>query len=413
MVLSRSEDARLAYWQRRVFAVGWVTYASYYLTRLNFSAALPGIVEEFRYSKLALGLIGSGFSVVYAFGQVANGWLAGRMGSRRLVTLGLLASSLINLLFGFTDLLAAMMVLWALNGYFQSMGWTPMVKALAEWFPISRRGRITGLFSSCFLVGSVFSWLLAGFLAGNLGWRTAFWLPSVAVLFFAFLFGMGVRDAPEDVGLTLSQRENPRPAPKSPGGTSLRKTGVIAAAYTFNSFVRSGLTLWAPSYVLETLLTPLDKAVYGASVIPLGGVLGAYAAGWASDRLFRSRRAPVAALMTAGLGLLLPAFYIVRSAGWMTSLLLLATAGFLLYGPQSLMATTMPIDYASKRGAALMAGIIDGAGYLGLAFADPFTGWLVDMNGWDAAVSFWIASSFASTALTLPLWRDQPVEHGR
>lgn len=403
-------DVGLAYWQRRVFIVAWVTYASFYLTRLNLSAVLPQIRAEFGYSKLALGLISSGFAVAYALGEVANGVLVKRVGSRRLVSTGLLASALVNLFFGFTDLFYAMVLLWALNGYFQSTGWPSMIQILAEWFPMKRIGGVTGLFGSCFLVGSIFSWLLAGFITGNYGWRFTFWVPSLLVLLFILLFHKGVRDRPESIGQTLGYQEVKGLSAMTPRRASMVKVGVVAAAFTLNTFIRSGFTLWAPTFILETHGVPLGVATWAASMLPLGGVLGSFAAGWVTDTYLASRRAPVAVTMLASLGLLLTLFYQASSMDWLTSLFLLATAGFLLYGPHVLMVTTIPIDYASKQGAGVLAGIIDGIAYIGVAFADSFTGWLVDAGGWDAAVTFWVASAFAAALLMLTLWRDRPVK---
>jgi len=130
------EIKRLSHWKKRIIVTAWVTYASFYLIRVNFSVAIPGIIEEFGITKTEIGFILSALFFAYAFGQFVNGQLSDKFGSRKIVFIGLLVSSVINIIFGFTSgWLAGMILLWALNGYFQSMGWSPVVKTIAGWFP--------------------------------------------------------------------------------------------------------------------------------------------------------------------------------------------------------------------------------------------------------------------------------------
>ena len=45
----------------RTFAFTYLIYAAYYLTRLNFAAALPAMGRELDYPKLLFGLMGGAF----------------------------------------------------------------------------------------------------------------------------------------------------------------------------------------------------------------------------------------------------------------------------------------------------------------------------------------------------------------
>ena len=122
-------------WQPRIFFVLWITYASFYLGRVNFSVAMPGIMAEFGWTRADVGAIGTALFWAYAVGQFINGQLGDRYGARVLITIGLTISALMNLLFGFSQALGMMIIIWAVNGYAQSMGWAPIVKTLANWFP--------------------------------------------------------------------------------------------------------------------------------------------------------------------------------------------------------------------------------------------------------------------------------------
>jgi sugar phosphate permease len=57
-----------------------------------------------------------------------------------------------------------------------------------------------GLISTCYQVGNVVSWLLAGFLCDSLGWRAAFMVPGLILVPMAVIFALGLRNRPEDAG---------------------------------------------------------------------------------------------------------------------------------------------------------------------------------------------------------------------
>jgi len=78
-VTGRQGDAgALRAWRYRIFAIAWITYAGYYLGRVNLAVALPALGSEFGWSKAALGVLGSAFYWVYATGQLVNGHLGDR-----------------------------------------------------------------------------------------------------------------------------------------------------------------------------------------------------------------------------------------------------------------------------------------------------------------------------------------------
>ena len=195
-------DRRLRSYQVRVFWLLWSAYASYYLCRVNFAVAQPAILKEFpSLTGAQIGSIPSIYFAVYAVGQIVNGTLAQIYGTRRLMTVALLAASATNLLFAFTSSFQTMRLLWAVNGWFQSAGWSLMVHTLSNWNTSDRRGFLIGRLSTCYTVGNVLSWLLAGFLCDAIGWRAAFLVPSLILLPMAAVFFLGLRDSPEAVGL--------------------------------------------------------------------------------------------------------------------------------------------------------------------------------------------------------------------
>ena len=383
----------------------YIVYASYYLARLNFSVALPSISRDLEYSKFALGLVGGAFSASYAIGQFVNGQLVESLGAKRIALLGLVLSAVMSLLFGYADLLIFFMVIWSINGYAQSTGWPSVVKIISNWFK-SELGMVGGVFGSCFLVGNMIAWPLLGYITANFGWRTAFLTPSLLLVLMAIIFYLCVDEKPEG---SRQVRKTAFPKINSRFKQILlsKELITISLAYMLLQFVRSGFTLWAPSYLFEIHGLSLDIAGYIAAMIPIGGIVGSAISGWLSDRAKRLGRQTVIFMLILFLSLTLLAFYHMAPYNLQASIALLFLTGLTLYGPHILMVTVIPMEHKDTYGAASVAGFIDGVGYIGSTFADPFIGWIVDVQGWNGAMIFWLISSLAAAILVGELsWSD-------
>lgn len=414
-------DKSYRYWRKRVFITIWITYSSFYLGRVNISIAIPGIMSEFGISKTEMGAVVSALFVTYAAGQFINGQLGDKFGGRRFVTAGLLLTALMNLFFGFSNGISVMIVIWALNGYFQSMGWAPTVKTLANWFPPKTRGKMSGLLGSSYQIGNAYSWALAGFVTGLLGWRWAFWIPAIFLFISAIHFFIRSRNAPEEVGLPTIEEEV-----KGKSESSIKKDThlgfrytlrivlqnpsiwVVSIAFSLLSVVRYGFMDWAPTYMFEVQNAEISKAAFKAIALPLAGSIGAVSAGWVSDRYFQSRRAPVISIGLVFLGIFSWLFPRIPAENWILSLIALLGVGFFTYGPHVLMVATMPMDLGTRKASSSVTGFIDGFGYIGAAFTGVGSGWLIDHYSWNAAFNFWISGAFIAAFLMVLLWNVKP-----
>lgn len=423
---TRDLDRVFSAWQRRIFATLWVTYGSFYLCRVNMAIALPGIMEELGYSKTDVGGIGSAFFMAYAIGQFVNGQLGDRVGARRLIPVGIVASAVLNILFGFSTTLGIMMVLWGLNGYFQAMGWSPSVKTLANWFPPERRGKVAGLYGSSYQMGNVASWLLGGYLALHYGWRYVFWVPAGLFLLSAIHCWVRVRNAPEDIGLPSIEeyrrggvggtvrREVEGDRYLGLGYTLRRTVGSshvwrAGFAYLFISVVAYGFLYWTPTYLSEVYGLRISQAGSRGIVLPLAGSVGALCAGWATDRLFGSRRAPVIVIML----LLATGFLIgyprVPLSSPVIGLVGLGAVGFMMYGAQTVLVASVAMDFGTRKAAASTTGFIDGMGYVGATlFTGIGSGWLVEHHGWNVLFYAWAGCVLLGAGVMATLWGYRP-----
>jgi len=423
--------AQLRAWQRRVFWALWGAYASYYLCRVNFAVAQPALFKEFpEWTNAQIGSIPSVYAAVYAVGQLVNGTLGQRYGARRMMTGALLLAAVTNVLFAFTSSLTAMRLLWALNGWGQSAGWSLMVQAVSNWNTVERRGFLIGRLSTCYQVGHVLSWLLAGTLCDSVGWRAAFLAPGLFTFPAAVVFFLLLRDSPADAGLPAVRDDvEPRLSRSNESGhteaaeAKAASTGHILAhtlrnpvlwVLALSSFVLNAIRYsfmnWSVQYMAEFHGRSIKDSVYTAIMIPLCGSVGAITAGWVSDRVFGRRRAPVCVLMLAGVAVTCAAMTAVGPADWRAATVLMGVAGFMIYGPDMLMSGAATVDLSHSKGASIATGLTMCLGALGAIFSGAGVGYLNDVSRGNWSLVFWTLAVLpvVPALLMATIWNARP-----
>jgi len=113
------------YWQGRVLLASIIGYATFYFVRKNLSIAMPAMEHNLGIGKANLGLFLTLHGLLYGVSKFANGFLADRSNARAFLVTGLVASAVLNVMFGFSSAVVAFGVIWMLNGWFQGMGFPP------------------------------------------------------------------------------------------------------------------------------------------------------------------------------------------------------------------------------------------------------------------------------------------------
>jgi len=423
-------NAALRSWQLRIFWLLWTAYASYYLCRVNFAVAQPLILKEFPdWTNTQVGAIPSTYAIFYAIGQVVNGSLCARWGARHMMSLALVFAAITNFLFSRTSSYSTMLVLWAVNGYAQSAGWSLLVQTIANWTTSQRRGTVIGLISTCYTVGNVLSWLLAGTLCDAVGWRAAFWVPSLVLIPVVAVFYLFLRNAPEDAGFPPVRDDGVEATPAARGRSdpagppttlsifdilrvtfSNRILWILGIGFFCMNAVRYSFMNWSVQYMADFQGRTIKGSAFTAIAIPLIGSLGAIAAGWASDTWFGKRRAPVCAIMQIGLAIVCVIFTLVPRGDWVLATALLGLAGFLIYGPDMLMSGAATVDISHPRAASIATGFTMCMGALGSIFSGAGIGWLKDMARGDWNLVFYVLAGLVlvAAAFMFSIWNVRP-----
>jgi sugar phosphate permease len=387
--------------------VTWLSYATYYFGRKNLSVTKAAIGRSL--GSHALYGVETVYLAAYAVGQYGSGWLGDRVGARKLVGVGMLIAAGASFAFGLWSAGALFLGTALVNGLAQSTGWPGNVKAMQEWTTPDTRGRVMGVWATCYQVGGIAATAFAAAMLARGGWRAAYFGPAVVIGAVGVLALLVIRD------------RTPR-GPDAPGRTpepdldrAARRAVVMSAtvwwygaSYFFIKLIRYSLLFWLPFYLETVLHYGSAEAGYQSTSFEIGGVAGTIVLGAVSDRLPKVPRSAVCATSLVGLAAALFVYTRVGDASHALNFAAMALVGALLYGPDSLLSGAAAQDLGGPRAAALAIGMINGLGSVGAVSQELITRTVSRHSGWNAVFYVLLVSAFAAAVLLTPTFRRAP-----
>ena len=365
-----------------------VLYCFLYCTRLNLSNAGAVMMKSLGWSKADFGVLTGALFWTYGIGQFVNGRLSEIIGPARFVVASVVLSVAANILFSFQSSLVLMAVLWGLNGYFQSMAWTPGVAILTKWWPGPTRGFATGLahaFSGFGQVAAILSVAFAFWAFPGLGWRSAFLVSAAFPAVALVVYLVWTRTSPTQVGLPEYVEDDPvrvkveeemRALVAQRGKLypyryvlSNRQFMVWVVIAFITGLARYGLVTWVPLYFVDRFDISVTSGLMGALSLPVGMGIGTLVVPWLTDKWCPNNRLPaviasalVGAAAIGGFLLLDP------TVAWQMAVVqgLLFVAGFCIYAINGT-AWAYATDIGGRVFSATSSGVLNFSAYMGAA----------------------------------------------
>lgn len=351
-----------------------------------------------------IGWISFSMLMGYAIGQLINGNLADRFSARLMVTAGAYLSIMTNIAISFCNSATLIMILWALNGYFQSMAWAPGAKLINSWWDEKERGKAFGFYTMAAGLSSVVTYLLSIILLQQgYEWRMLFRLPVLLLLLSATAFLIIARDKPP-----LKPNQS---APITPAINWIQRYRIVLGnkkfmiatlSFGFESMARYGLIFWVPVHYLGNNWKDNPGNLWVTFLLPVGMAAGALTFGMLSDTLFKKDRIKAIAtgmLISAVIAVLI---YIAPVHNLILVGALMLLAGFFVYGPQACYWPLSP-DLLGNSFTGTGVGVMNMTGYLFAAFGEPLLGYAIDLTGSTNSIFIVIAVLCLLSALSMSL----------
>ena len=258
-----------------------------YLDRWIVAAVVESIKRsELHLSDTQLGVVGSGFIVVYALTSPIFGTLGDRRARPPLIALGVAVWSVATSLAGFARGFTSLFIARSTVGVGEAAYGTIAPALLADHFAIEKRGRVLATFYAAIPIGSAAGYVLGGIVDRAFGWRAAFWIAGAPGLLLSLL--------------VLKVVDPPRGAHDEPGNAATPQHGnryvhllrnrtfvLSALGYGAYTFALGGLAFWMPAFLERERHLPHAAELFGAIAI-VTGFIGTFVGGWLGD-LFLQR----------------------------------------------------------------------------------------------------------------------------
>jgi MFS family permease len=282
-----------------------------YMPWYSFSAVAKYLIQEFDLGAGQMGAILSSFQVGYVIVVIFTGWLADRVGPRKVVAWATLFAALSSTAFlFFARDFASILALRLLVGLSCGAIYAPGMSFLSSWFPSRQRGRAIGAYTAALTAAYAGGYLVASPLAASFGWRVGMLGTSIPVFVAAVIVFFLIKDHPAEVEQSAQPGSQAKPAttlnPAQYGGTPrtlIAAQILITVAYMGHMWELYAFWGWiGPYFVANVLQTGCGEAqavsVGGmlSALVIFAGVPAVWALGAFSDRIGRTKAIIIASL---------------------------------------------------------------------------------------------------------------------
>ena len=378
-----------------VFILCWCAYVTTYLGRLNYSACLVEIVNTEGWSKGMAGLVATGFFITYGFGQIINGIIGDKISPKYMVTVGLGISGLVNLFFPFAHGITSAIILWCINGFVQSMIWSPLIRLLSEWLPTQKRIKACVNMNATVPVGTLAVYGMSAGLVYLGNWKWVFFTSAIILLVVACIWFIAISkierqlDPVEEV-LVNDSKEQQSSVTHQPFIHLVIASALpfVCVALFMQGMLKDGVTTWIPTFLEENFGLTAAAAILSTTVVPIVNLSGVYIASFINNKFFKNEVfTAMLCFITGFISLILLTFAPIHSAVF--SLILLAATTTFMMGINTVLASMMPSYYVHYGVTATITGILNASAYLGSAVSSYGNGAIVENFGWNTIMYVW------------------------
>ncbi len=373
--------------QKMITVLCMIAYTVLYFMRLNVSLALTGMEESLLTTPEQLGMMTTAFFWCYAFGQLFFGFWGDRLPTRFMVFTGLLGSGILNMAISFAPTIGMVSVFWALNGIFQSMLWSPMMKTVSQYFEEKKKVLAIFALSITQVLGYILAWCVSYFINTYLGWRFVFRIPSLLGIAFSVIWLILFRfDLPTQTAKL-----------KKKGSSLIRQPilitflGVIALFSILFGLVKSSIDTWLPTMIEDLGGFSESGTVITLVLIPLLNFAGILLVKSLVKRLNGDIYKCILAVWGASLGISIAAL-IVFGMSPVIFVIINSLMFGVVYGMTPLFTSFIPLDFEKWDCVSTVTGFVDFAIYFGAGITGTISGMILGSGGaknWNGLSFYW------------------------
>jgi len=356
----------------------FVMYMISFFDRVNVGMALPYIAKEFALNPVQSGWIGAAFAWGYIVTQLLAGYLAIRLGPRRLIGICLMLFGGLSMLTGFARNFQELLAVRFALGLSEGPIYAASAMLLAQWFIKSERGRAFGISNLSVAAGGFLAGPISALVLAHHDWRVMMIVEGLPAWIFCLVWFYAI---PRGLGaarwLSSADRQtieyhiaHEQAAHKDRNVDSWLTifkepfVWMLVLGFACSQIILYGLTLWLPTIFKanDRISSMMVGVLSGAPFIM--SMLGIYYITSRSDKHNQERRWHAAVPMAVS-GILLICLALTPARLLYTQIALILAVGFVLKMPTPLISSYLTEVLPLRKAVPAVGLVIGGGSFLG------------------------------------------------
>lgn len=371
-----------------------LTYMVSYITRINYGAIIVEMESATGISKSMLSMALTGSFITYGTGQVISGIIGDKISPKKLVSMGLIITVLMNIAIPFSRNPYLMLAIWCINGFAQSFMWPPLVRLMTTLFTADDYKKATTKVSWGSSFGTIAVYLISPVLISLLGWKSVFFFSALcgAVMIFVwnkFSYDIGVQKREKSIVEVSNDKKYKLFTPLML---------FIMVAIILQGMLRDGVTTWMPTYIKDTYNLGNAVSILTGVVLPIFSILSF----WLATRLYiKVLTNPITcACVFFLLGTLSSVgIYFITGKSAAFSVLLSAILTGAMHGVNLMLVCMLPPYFEKSGKVSTVSGVINSCTYIGSAISTYGIAIISESFGWGSTVKIWILIAALGTLI--------------
>ncbi len=288
-----------------IWFIAVLFYAYEFTQRVSLNIYWPYLSKDFLATATAIGLMNSCFYWAYALMQLPSGILIDKLGTKKLMTLGVFIVSMGSLYFSYINTIEHAALARLIIGAGSAVAFICAMKLIIVWFPPYKFALVAGLTNLMGYLGASIGQVPLNVAVNYIGWRDTSWWLSMVGLVITILVFLYIRDKPYK-----THKISKKPARVQPPSIFHGLHKIIHLpmnwANGFYAMLMMGPTsafgaLWGKSFFTTADHFNGNIAAGAITAIYIGVASGSPFFGWLSEHLQKRQRLLIIAALGASI----------------------------------------------------------------------------------------------------------------
>jgi OPA family glycerol-3-phosphate transporter-like MFS transporter len=380
------------------------TYMTSYLTRINFGGIVAEMEAATGFAREQLSMAPTGLFITYGVGQIISGVIGDKFSPKKLISLGLSVSVLMNFIIPFCKTPYGMLAVWCINGFAQAFMWPPLVKLMATLFNSEDYKSATEKTSYGSSIGTIAVYLISPLLITALGWKSVFLAAGGFGILTLIIWNMFCYEIPKDEDRIAQGKDGEAPTAADTKGIlkplfSPTIIGILICV-ALQGMLRDGIQTWMPTYIDDTYDLGSGVSILTGVVIPIFSVICFRITTYVYKKHIKNALLLATILFSLG-AVSAVLLYFFAGSNAVLSIIFTAFLTGAMHGVNLMLVCMLPGVFARFGKVSTLSGVINAFTYIGSASSTWGIAYLSARIGWSNTILMWLGIAVLGAIICL------------